>query len=331
MKSANLYFHSPCFDGIVSAVVISDFFRARRGTDEIALHGVNYHLRHEWLTTPLKEQSIVVDFLYHPDAEFWADHHPTTFLTSQMQKHFERRSHEMHVFDASAKSCASLLSHHLRSVLDYYNHRYSELIWWADKTDSADYDSPQEAIFGDAPALQIAHSLGTRSDESYCRELVGLLSKKTPNEVAAIPSIRKQYDLSVHQTLKGLKRFEEIDEQYGPRIRLSEDQIAIFDVDGRGVQINRYAPFYFFPKARYSIGIVRLEESAKITAMRNPWMQFSSVPLGTVFEEVGGGGHERVGSVLLPRDKVHGAVDLRHAIVERIRNVEHKPHGARGP
>jgi nanoRNase/pAp phosphatase (c-di-AMP/oligoRNAs hydrolase) len=33
--------------------------------------------------------------------------------------------------------------------------------------------------------------------------------------------------------------------------------------------------------------------------MRNPWRRFKSVPLGQIFSQYGGGGHQRVASVLL--------------------------------
>ena len=33
--------------------------------------------------------------------------------------------------------------------------------------------------------------------------------------------------------------------------------------------------------------------------MRNPWLDFASVPLGEIFRKYGGGGHQRVGSVIV--------------------------------
>lgn len=322
MKDGHLYFHSPCFDGIVSAVLIGDFFRVQRHMNELTLHGVNYHLRHEWLDTPLEQPAIIVDFLYHPAATFWADHHPTTFLTSQMRSHFERHAGKTHVFDASAKSCARLLWDHLQRAFNYRNARFEELVRWADKTDSAGYESPEEAVFGDAPALRIVRGLGLGDDDLHCQQLVRLLHQRNLAEVADLPAVRERYEQSVEQTRAGLQRFKERDEQDRPRIALSEDGIAVFNVDGCGVNINRYAPFHFFPQARYSVGIVRSELGAKITAMRNPWMDFQSVPLGTIFEKVGGGGHQRVGSVLLARDNVKSAEDVRDAILAEIQRAE---------
>jgi nanoRNase/pAp phosphatase (c-di-AMP/oligoRNAs hydrolase) len=63
--------------------------------------------------------------------------------------------------------------------------------------------------------------------------------------------------------------------------------------------LSRYAPYLDYPKARYSVGIMDSGDGAKITAMRNPWRRFRSVPLGQIFSHYGGGGHQRVASVLL--------------------------------
>jgi hypothetical protein len=73
-----LYFHSPCFDGIASAVLAWDFLEERSGWRTPALHPVNYDVRQTWLEKLLDRPAAVVDFLYHPDVEFWADHHLTS-------------------------------------------------------------------------------------------------------------------------------------------------------------------------------------------------------------------------------------------------------------
>jgi nanoRNase/pAp phosphatase (c-di-AMP/oligoRNAs hydrolase) len=65
--------------------------------------------------------------------------------------------------------------------------------------------------------------------------------------------------------------------------------------------VSRYAPYLAYPRARYSVGVTSNGSGAKITAMRNPWMRFKSVPLGEIFRQYGGGGHQRVASVLVPR------------------------------
>jgi hypothetical protein len=66
MPVHHLYFHAPCFDGIVSAVLLHDIL-SRHERHNIALHPVNYHLNATWVANALNRPAAVVDFLYHPD------------------------------------------------------------------------------------------------------------------------------------------------------------------------------------------------------------------------------------------------------------------------
>jgi nanoRNase/pAp phosphatase (c-di-AMP/oligoRNAs hydrolase) len=105
-------------------------------------------------------------------------------------------------------------------------------------------------------------------------------------------------------------------------VHLDGADIAVFNVDSSDVLINRYAPYYFFPKARYSLGIVRNIDGTKITAMRNPWLQFPSVYLGKIFERFGGGGHRRVGSLLLRGDDADNPERIMKRLLNEIRKNE---------
>ena len=60
----NIYFHSPCFDGIASAVLCWDFFESRGEASHVGLHPVGYDLRDTWLSTRLSARSAVVDYLF---------------------------------------------------------------------------------------------------------------------------------------------------------------------------------------------------------------------------------------------------------------------------
>jgi hypothetical protein len=311
----HLYFHSPCFDGIVSAVLIWDYLENREGWDQISLHPVNYHLREEWLVSHLEEPSAVVDFLFHPQAAFWADHHLTTFLTEQARENFETRRGPALVYDPRAGSCAGLLWRHLADELGYHNLRYEQLVPWAEKTDSARYDSVQEAILSSSPALQISASLALADREGYCEFLVDALRRMTLDEVVNLSEVRRRYEEVQALTGAGLARFEQ-------KVRVEDSEIVVFDVDSKGVIVNRYAPYYFFPNARYSAGIVRWEDGAKITAMRNPWREFESVQLGRIFEQFGGGGHQRVGSVVLKGARIAEATALLDRLVAQIKREE---------
>ena len=182
----HIYYHCPCFDGMVSAALLADFLVDRASWSEVALVGVNYHEKHDWLARRLDRPAAVVDFLYHPHADHWADHHVTTFLSEAARADFEKpedekrkdepgqdeRKPKVRVYDQGAHSCAGVLWRHLESEHCFRLDRYEEAVRWADKIDSAAYDSVEEAVRGDAPALRIAKSLGLGDKDGYVNRLV---------------------------------------------------------------------------------------------------------------------------------------------------------------
>src|ERR1700686_3869824 len=72
MKSSTLYFHYPCFDGLVSGVLACEFLEKRKDWNIGELHPVDYTMRDTWLASELRTPCAIVDFLYHSRAEFWA-------------------------------------------------------------------------------------------------------------------------------------------------------------------------------------------------------------------------------------------------------------------
>ena len=307
----HLYFHSPCFDGIVSCVLTQDFLELAQGSKVEGLIPVNYDLKNSWLSTPLTSPSAVVDFLYHPRAEFWADHHLTTFLTSEAELHFKNRKGGPYVFyEDTAGSCAGLLWRQLLDRFSYRNDFYEPLIHWAEKIDAARYDSVEEAVLGDNSALRIRSSLTFEDAQNYSVDLVHALREKTMDEVAELAWVNSRVERARNLLQAGLDRFS--------KACHLESDIAVFDVDTSDVLINRYAPYFFFPHARYSIGILRTGDKTKITAMRNPWRDFSSLPLGPMFEKLGGGGHQRVGSLVLPRERSEEAPQIVKTLVKEM-------------
>jgi hypothetical protein len=307
-----IWFHSPCFDGIVSAVLVWDFLENARGWVVGDLCPVSYAMRPSWLNQQLPERSAVVDFLYHPGAAFWADHHATTFLSPELREHYDKRNDPCIIYDPLADSCAGLLWTHFTTVFKYQNDRYRDLVRWAKKTDSASYASVREALSSREPALRINASLVYGDSDSYSAFLVRKL-RETPLEfVASLPEVASRYERYQRDLAEALEIFRSA-------ARLEGD-IVVFDIDAKNAFVPRYAPYEFFPKARYSVGIVRRPGTATITAMRNPWREFSSVHLGNEFEQLGGGGHSRVGSVVLRGADIAKARGLLETLISKLLN-----------
>jgi len=295
MKRATLYFHYPCFDGLVSGVLAWEFLESTEKWRFEEFCPVNYSLRSEWLKHRLKKPCAVVDFLYHPQADFWADHHQTSMLSEQAMADFRRRKRHAHLFlDDRASSCATVLYRRLRNSFVHKDH-FHDLVKWAEKIDSAAYSSVEEAILGDAPALRINRSL-MLEDEGGIDYAHFLLRELRTHDVAYVAGLREvtRREIKVRRTLqRGLEKSD-------PAVRMEKGDVAVLDLRKNSNHvISRYAPYHAKPHARYSIGIVRAPDSIGITAMRNPWRKFRSVALGRILEKFGGGGHQRVGAVRL--------------------------------
>jgi len=319
MQVAQLYFHSPCFDGIVSGVLAWDLLETQEGWCIEEFHAVNYQSKSEWLSTKLSPNAAVLDFLYHPDARFWADHHSTTFLTEEARREFENRRSRWLIYDKRSGSCALLLWKHFLAAFGYRNQRYQHLVEWADRIDSARYASVEQAIFGMEPALQINLSLAGDDGPEYCINLLKLVKSETLEYVAALPEVRERSTHAESLIREGMQRFVKDS-------RLEPDGIVVYVVDSTDVIISRYAPYYIFPDARYSVGLVTSPDGASIRAMRSPWREFPSVPLGDIFSRFGGGGHERVGALILPTERMAEARAILDRILFEIRREEGKSH-----
>jgi hypothetical protein len=286
-----LYLHFPCFDGVISAVLASEYLQRKYGWKTETIVPVNYSERENWASQSLAKPAAVVDFPYHPDAEFWADHHQTTFLTPELETHFRSADSSNLLYDPAASSCAEVIWRKSSRLLR--QPRFKEMVEWARRIDGAHYDSVEEAVLGDAPALRISFSFLRDSSAEYCRFLVESLRSGTLADVAASPHVTQCYR-SVRRAIRSGQNI------FRKAARLEKDGIVVFHVENTGnALLSRYAPYLAYPQARYSVGIMDTTEGAKITAMRNPWRRFKSVPLGQIFSHYGGGGHQRVASVLL--------------------------------
>lgn len=300
-EGGHVYFHAPCFDGVVSAVLACDLLRWTAP----ALHPVGYEVREAWLETRLQEPSAVVDFLFHPRADFWVDHDGTTYVNEIAAKYHSEHRRPAWIYDSKAGSCAGLMFGRFPQLADR-----RELAAWAEKIDAARYESVHEAVFGAAPALVISRGLAVGDSLANSVEIVRRLLVRSLDVVAEDTDVRERFEIVQKQATAAA-------DQFSRSARLEAGDVVVADIDGDAGAI-RYAPYLSFPNARYSVVLYRMGRGAKITAMRNPWREFRSVPLGALFKSYGGGGHERVASLLIPEEKLGSSQKTLKAIVHEL-------------
>jgi hypothetical protein len=324
-QGSHLYFHSPCFDGLISAVLLSDHLRTTTA-GSVELHPVNYDLNDTWETLRLEMPAAVVDFLYHPDASIWFDHHATTFISRAFERSYQTRKDSLIVYDRNSRSCSMLIwKAELRLSGDHFHK-----VLAADLIDSADYKSPEEAVFGDTPAMRINASFAVGETAEYSKSLVELLLHQDLERVAKHPLVRERYVEYVRRRDIGMQRFKPTsDLRYSDGFRVDPSGVVLFAVDASDGIVSRYAPFTVAPSAAYSLGLMLFGDDAKITAMRNPWRNFQSVPLGEIFSRFGGGGHQRVASTRLHGQSRDQAVETLFRVQQALQSaIVHQARGA---
>ncbi len=301
----SLYFHAQCFDGVASAVISKAYLVERLGWQDPVLVPVSYGVQNEWLKLPFGPRTAVVDFLFHPEARFWADHHETTFLAAPPQ-HLD----PLWFYDPKADSCAGMLARALPER-GFYPTRFSHLTAWAEKIDAALYTSPEEAVFPRAAALLVNVSLIDASPDD-CSALVRFLGNGSLEEAARLPSVSTRASAQMRRVEAGLAVVREA-------IRV-DDGIAVFAVDvSADIVVHRYAPYLFAPQARYSAGLIRMPDRIRLTVMRNPWLEFESVHLGRLCARFGGGGHQRVGAATFPPTEFRRAMQAFAEVQKAMR------------
>jgi hypothetical protein len=309
--SLTLYLHFPCFDGVVSAVLASEYLERKLGWKTEFLKPVGYGLVDTWLRTPLEKPAAVVDFLFHPDADFWADHHATSFSSEEMGDDFLRKRSDFFLYDPKSLSCSSLLWRRLGK--DLRDPRFREMVNWADRIDGARYSSIKSAVLGNSAAMRISFSLVADSSDEYCNFLVRSLRKHSLSEVASTQRVRSLYSEVRSGIRNGLRDFKR-------SAHVERDGIVVYDIESNGNSvISRYAPYYFYPEARYSIGVSRSPQGSKITAMRNPWKRVGPIHLGQVFKHYGGGGHRRVASLIVANSRKQELPTLVQSLLGEMR------------
>jgi hypothetical protein len=285
-----IYLHKSCFDGVVSAAAAATLLDLTMGKTADGIEPVDYAVKKSWTKTFLSRDACVVDFLYHPMAEFWWDHHSTTFDSDEMLKNFEEKKSAYIKFDPSARSCAGLILESAINLSVDLSPTMLEAIHWADIIDSASYSSPDEAVLHQPIARKIALSFAEDSSSEYHDSLLRNIQLRSLAEIGEMEPFRTAIFRAQSRYSMGLSLMSSS--------IVSRLGIACYDLAVSTEIIDRMMPYLIDPTARYSLGLIRRKGLINVTCNANPWHIENSVDLASIFKKFGGGGHRDVGSVL---------------------------------
>jgi hypothetical protein len=275
----------PDFDGVVCAVLISDALGI-----ELPVHWVEPNEVSKG-SAGIRAGDIIANLPYDPACGMWFDHH----ATNRIDQPFEGLFRE-------APSAA-------RNALDYFKGRfsrdYSELVYWADRIDSAGF-TQNEVLHPekyDYVLLSITVSGETGREDAYWGLLVRMLREQDIAAVMAHPEVAARCRTVVRQNgeyTEWLRKYTRI-----------EGRVAITDF--RSLEQppagNRFLSYSLFPEAVVSVRI-RYEDTTRQTVVVNVGHSIfnpnCSVHAGRLLAAFGGGGHRGAASARFPASKAAG-------------------------
>ena len=305
-----IHCHMSCFDGVVSAALGAWVIEHTCDGTLAYVEPVDYGVSASWMNRRFEQNVCVVDFLYHPQARFWWDHHGTTILRDDWRGNYEKRKSAFVKWDRNAPSCARVISGAAAELRLSLPRHLLEAVDWADKLDSANYSSAEEAVLATSPAKQLALSLRIDKTIAYHTEVVRSLLSKTLLQVVSVPTIRTRIEEAMRLHQKGLALVRQ--DAY------IKDGLAVYDVEVTDELVDRMIPYLLDPDVRYALSIVRRSDQIRISCNASPWIARSGPDLGHLFKRFGGGGHRDIGSVLLPRSRSEVVDSVKQEVIREL-------------
>ena len=277
---------------MVSGAVLARILRDMRG-EEVRVQSVNYDQRKNWENFEAGKRFAIVDFHFHPRADYWFDHHPTTFLSDDLRAQYAPS--ERWMWDENSPSCPPLILRHAAEHWGYEpTKRFLEMAHWSDIIDAARYESVDQAVFGDEAALRVARSLTVAPTPKWVDELAEAMTVRSLEEIASRKDVDKAHQRASRNRDKAL-------EQFPPTVQWKDSGVLCYDASSSKIRRERFAAFYHHPEIFYSVGVIPTRSGFHITCGENPWNPpKNGVHVGEMMEAYGGGGHRAVGGANPP-------------------------------
>jgi hypothetical protein len=277
------------FDGMVAGAILAHCLRALG--EQPGWAGLNYDQRANWPDFQAGKRFAIVDFHFHPRAEYWFDHHPTTFLTPELRAQY--RPSERWQWDESSPSCPPIILAHAREHWGLEpSERFQEMARWSDMIDAARFEDVEQALFGDDAALRISRALAAAPEPDWSDTLVRDMIDQTLDQVASRPDVERSWQRAARNRDFALRQFP-------PTVESTDEHVVLYDASSNKIRRERFAAFFHHADALYSVGVIPTRSGFHVTAGQNPWNLPPDVPggphLGEVMEGYGGGGHRAVG------------------------------------
>lgn len=309
MTAVQVLTHGHCFDGLVSAALftrlLTELEPARQLTFSYRSCGYGPKLKHiprGWLAG---EINAILDFRYAESDKlsFYFDHHKTAFASEQDERRAVERvraskgARKLH-FDPSCTSCAKLIARAAEQSYGVQLADMAELIEWADRVDSARFDSAEDAFFARDQALVLADVVERHGDTPFVTKYAAKLARAHVDEVAAEPEIR--------QLAEPLSAAKELFLSAVRQVGSLRGDVSVTDLGDREITpAGKFATYVAFPRCRYALILLRTRDQLKLGVGFNPWCGVArGHDIAALCKAEGGGGHPVVGAVNFPHSEL---------------------------
>jgi hypothetical protein len=309
--------HDHCFDGFASAAVFSRFFLEKIGPGaEIGYRGLAHKPDQKLIEQELfdGDQNAIVDFKYSPSPSltWWFDHHQSAFLSPEDEKHFFNGSSPTKFYDPDYKSCTKFIADTVAEKYGFEDPNLSELIYWADVIDGAQYENARVAVELNEPALRLMLVIEASRNSSLMQQIIRDMQSKSLAEIMSDPSVDREFRPLFERHLKTLDIIRKVASHDGG--------VAYFDLSEYEAEgYSKFIPYYLFPECTYSVGVSRSAHRSKVSVGFNPW---SPRPrrhnLASICERYNGGGHAVVGAISFRPDQIELARETARSIAREL-------------
>ncbi len=305
--------HGHCFDGLASAVLFVRFFAATRDpharfTYRCCGYGAKQPRPEGHL---VGDENAVLDYRYTQDSSlgWFFDHHLTAFPAPGDLASFTARSASGRLFhDPGAPSCARLLATVAEERFGFRAPELDELVAWADRVDSARFDSPQAAIDRTDPIMRLVTVVEHFGDARFLTRAAPLLLERPLEELARSAEVTERYGPLGARHERIVEQIRTVAERLG-RVVLVDLTQAVSE------GITKFVTYALFPDAVYSVVVGLRRTDVNVSVGYNPWSgAVRDADLSAICARHGGGGHAVVGAVSFARRELEHARAVARSI-----------------
>jgi hypothetical protein len=310
--------HDHCFDGLASAAVFSRFFSEKiRADAEISYTGLAHKPSQKVIEEELfdGDENAIVDFKYSPSPRltWWFDHHQSAFLSPEDEKHFRTGSWPAKFYDPDYKSCTKFIADTVAEKYGFERGSLSELIYWADIIDGAQYEDAKTGVELNAPALKLMLVIEASRDRAVMQRIITGMQTQSLGEIISDPAVEREFRPLFERHLKMIDLIREAAQ--------CENGVVYFDLSAHDAEgYSKFIPYYLFPECVYSVSVSLSPSRSKVSVGFNPW---STQPrrhnLASICERYDGGGHAVVGAISLRPDQIELARETAKTIAAELR------------